>query len=142
MPRNIFRRKEPTELGPQRTRMRFVSILVAMAFVGIMARAWFVQVHQNDKYKAYWSLKPNEQKDSYLPAEIAWYSLNEPSEYLPAHSQILKGKMIGDYHLAIQGVSKNRHSLTSLAHPEPSSASEPPHGCHGMASSVPPSLDQ
>ena len=76
-------------------------------------RPVYKYVHQNDKYKAYWSLKPNEQKDSYLPAEIAWYSLNEPSEYLPAHSQILKGKMIGDYHLAIQGVSKNRHSLTS-----------------------------
>ena len=50
MPANIFRRKKPREAGPQRGRMALTSFLVALAFVAIMVRAWFVQVNDNQKY--------------------------------------------------------------------------------------------
>ena len=52
MASNIFRRKKQPEAGPQRGRMRLISVLVALAFIAIMVRAWFVQVHDNEKYIA------------------------------------------------------------------------------------------
>jgi cell division protein FtsI (penicillin-binding protein 3) len=50
MASNIFRRKKPPEAGPQRGRMTLISVLVALAFVAIMIRAWYVQIHDNEKY--------------------------------------------------------------------------------------------
>lgn len=50
MPSNIFRRKKPREVGPQRGRMVLTSVLVALAFAAIMIRAWYVQVHDNERY--------------------------------------------------------------------------------------------
>ena len=49
MPANIFEEK-PKRVGPQRGRMALTSFLVALAFVAIMVRAWFVRVNDNQKY--------------------------------------------------------------------------------------------
>ncbi|MCA9558779.1 MAG: transpeptidase family protein [Myxococcales bacterium] len=50
MPRNVFRRREPVEPGPRKGRMLLVSIILALAFGGLLVRAWQLQVDRHEHY--------------------------------------------------------------------------------------------
>ncbi|MEE2787948.1 MAG: penicillin-binding protein [Myxococcota bacterium] len=50
MNRNFFRRKAPRERGAGRTRMLVVAVAMALGFIGVLSRAWYLQVERNDLY--------------------------------------------------------------------------------------------
>lgn len=50
MGRNVFRRREPIEPGPRKGRMLILSVFLALAFVGLIVRAWHLQVKRHDHY--------------------------------------------------------------------------------------------
>lgn len=50
MARNVFRRRTPVEPGPRKGRMLILSVFLALAFVGLIIRAWHLQVRRHDHF--------------------------------------------------------------------------------------------
>ena len=50
MGRNVFRRRTPIEPGPRKGRMLILSVFLALAFVGLIIRAWHLQVRSHDHW--------------------------------------------------------------------------------------------
>ncbi|MEZ4474073.1 MAG: penicillin-binding protein [bacterium] len=51
MARNVFRRTAPIEPGPRRGRILILSVFLALAFVGLIVRAWDLQVLRHDHFQ-------------------------------------------------------------------------------------------